>query len=57
MELDLVKGSKKYDREALFDLRAGLVMAIDPLLSGGNVLQSLLLDCNRMAMGELPTPS
>lgn len=57
MELDLVKGSKKYDRAALFDLRAGLVKAIDPLLSEGNVLQSLLLDCNRMAMGELPMPS
>jgi RNA polymerase sigma-70 factor, ECF subfamily len=57
MALDLVKGSQKYDREALFDLRAGLVKAIDPLLSGGAALQNLLLDCNRMAMGELPLPS
>lgn len=56
MKLDLVKGSKKYNREQLYVLRAQLVKAIDPLRSAGHVLQELLLDCNRMAMQEMPVP-
>lgn len=53
MELDLVKGSKKYDREELYYLRTALVKAIDPLRSQGADLQEILLKCNRMAMGEV----
>lgn len=54
MKLALVKGSKKFDREQLYDLRATLVKAIDPLRSKGADLQEVLLKCNRMAMGEVP---
>ncbi|MBY0424437.1 MAG: hypothetical protein K2Q22_02270 [Cytophagales bacterium] len=56
MQLDLVKGSKKYDREELYLMRASLVKAIDPLRSKGSELQEILLNCNRMAMGELAVP-
>ncbi|HOY18514.1 MAG TPA: RNA polymerase sigma factor [Haliscomenobacter sp.] len=49
---DLVKGSKKYNREELYFLRARLVKAIDPLRSEGAALQEILLHCNSLAMGE-----
>lgn len=56
MKLDLVKGSKKYNRKALYKMRTTLVKAIDPLRSEGSDLQEILLKCNSMAMGELPIP-
>lgn len=52
MKLDLVKGSKKYDREKLYFMRAELVKSINPLYSDGTILQEKLLECNRIAMGE-----
>jgi RNA polymerase sigma-70 factor (ECF subfamily) len=52
MRLDLVKGSAKYDRERLYEMRALLVSNIDPLQSTGHVLQEALLSCNSKAMGE-----
>lgn len=52
MKLDLVKGSKKYNREELYQMRATLVKAIDPLRSKGASLQDILLKCNRIAMDE-----
>ncbi|MCU0436000.1 MAG: RNA polymerase sigma factor [Bacteroidia bacterium] len=52
MKLDLVKGSKKYDRDELYHIRTALVKAIDPLRSKGADLQEILLKCNSMAMGE-----
>lgn len=52
MQLDLVKGSKKYNREELYFMRAQLIKAIDPLQSEGADLQEILLKCNTMAMGE-----
>lgn len=57
MQLDLVKGSERYDRDALYKLRAALVREIDPLRSPGAPLQAILLGCNRMAMGETPIDS
>ena len=39
MEIELVRGSKKYNREDLFTLRTTLIKQIDPLRSGGNELQ------------------
>lgn len=54
LKLDLVKGSKKFNREELMHLRATLVKAIDPLRSSGAELQEILLRCNRVAVGELP---
>jgi RNA polymerase sigma-70 factor (ECF subfamily) len=50
MKLDLVKGSKKYNREELYQMRATLVKAIDPLRSKGADLQEILLKCNSMVM-------
>ncbi len=55
MRLDLVKGSKKYDRDELYHLRATLIKAIDPLRSKGVDLQAILLRCNQLAMDELST--
>lgn len=57
MELDLVKGSKKFNREELFQLRTQLIKAIDPVRSNGTDLQEVLLKCNRMVMGEETIPS
>ena len=48
MKLDLVKGSKKFDREELFRMRVKLVKAIDPLRSEGTDLQNVLLKCNML---------
>ena len=50
LKLDLVKGSKKYDREELYTLRASLVSAIDPLRTDGHRLQEVLLRCNQLVM-------
>ncbi len=50
MKIDLVKGSKKFDREALYFMRINLVKAIDPLRSRGADLQDILMKCNSMAM-------
>ncbi len=52
MKVDLVKGSTKYDREQLYEMRALLVSSIDPLQSTGHVLQEALLACNSRAMGQ-----
>lgn len=57
MQLELVKASKKFNREELFDLRTRLVKAIDPLRTNGADLQEVLLKCNRMAMGEESIPA
>lgn len=54
--LDLVRGSKKFDREELFSIRARLVKAIDPMRGKGADLQDLLMKCDRMGMGEIPEP-
>ncbi len=53
MKLNLVKGSKKYNRQELYFMRTNLVKAIDPLRSNGADLQDILLKCNRMAMVEV----
>ena len=53
MKLKLVKASTKLDKKALFKMRVELIKAIDPLKSPGNELQEVLLNCNRMAMGEM----
>lgn len=53
MRVELYRKSNKYNRNELFKMRTGLVKAIDPLTSPGNELQEVLLNCNRMAMGEM----
>ncbi|MES2006160.1 MAG: RNA polymerase sigma factor [Bacteroidota bacterium] len=52
MKLDLVKGSKKYNREELFTLRTLLVKSIDPLHSSGTDLHESIMNCVRTAIGE-----
>jgi RNA polymerase sigma-70 factor (ECF subfamily) len=52
MKLELVKGSKKFNREELFTLRTKLVKAIDPLHSSGTDMQDIIMKCTRTAIGE-----
>lgn len=53
MKLDLVKASKKYNKEDLFDLRTQLVRNIDPLRTHGASLQDVIMKCTRQAIGEI----
>lgn len=52
MKLELVKASKKYNREQLFELRALLVKAIDPLHAAGTDFHEEIMRCLRTAIGE-----
>lgn len=52
MKIDMAKDSDKFDRNTLYHMRANLVKAIDPLRSPGADLQDVLMNCNRLAMGE-----
>ena len=52
MKLDLVKGSKKYNREQLFTLRTLLVKAIDPLHASGTDFHDAIMRCLKTAIGE-----
>ncbi len=53
MAVDLVKGSKRYNRDELYAMRATLVRSIDPLRAPGHELQDMLMRCNRLTMGEV----
>jgi RNA polymerase sigma-70 factor, ECF subfamily len=53
MQLELVKASKKFDRDQLYDLRTKLVRNIDPLCSKGADLQDAIMRCTRQAIGEI----
>ncbi|MBX2872270.1 MAG: sigma-70 family RNA polymerase sigma factor [Saprospiraceae bacterium] len=53
MKIRFVREAEQHDKQKLFDMRTQLIKALDPLRSDGNELQSTLLDCNRMAMGEM----
>lgn len=52
MQLDLVKEAAKQNKEELYQMRAKLVRAIDPLRSAGSELQEILLHCNTLAMAN-----
>jgi len=52
MKLELVKASKKYNREELFALRTVLVKAIAPLHASGTDLHESIMNCVRTAIGE-----
>ncbi|MEO7049226.1 MAG: sigma-70 family RNA polymerase sigma factor [Ferruginibacter sp.] len=52
MKLELVKASKKYNREQLFTLRTLLVKAIDPLHAVGTDFHEEIMKCLRTAIGE-----
>ena len=49
----MVREAKSEDKVTLFNMRTALIKAINPLKSAGSELQEVLLDCNRMAMGEI----
>lgn len=53
MKLDLVRGSKKFQREKLYTLRTELVKAIDLLHGAGPDLTEILFRCTRRAIGEI----
>ncbi|NIG56541.1 RNA polymerase sigma factor [Chitinophaga sp. Cy-1792] len=53
MKLELVKQSKKFNREELYELRTQLVKAIDPLRSSGADLQDIIMRCTRTAVGDV----
>jgi RNA polymerase sigma-70 factor (ECF subfamily) len=53
MKLELVKASKKHNREALFEMRTQLVKSIDPLRTPGAELQDVIMKCTRQAIGEV----
>jgi RNA polymerase sigma-70 factor (ECF subfamily) len=52
MKLELVKASKRFDRDQLFMLRASLVKAIDPLHAAGTDFHEEIMRCLRTAIGE-----
>lgn len=52
-KVKLVRQSSKYDREKLYDLRAKLVATVDPMNSDGADLQDILMQCDRLAIGEI----
>lgn len=53
MKLELVKASKKFNREQLFELRMLLVKAIDPLHAAGTDFHEEIMLCLRTAIGEI----
>jgi RNA polymerase sigma-70 factor, ECF subfamily len=53
MKLELVKASKKFNREELFELRTQLVKVIDPIRGKGADLQDIIMKCTRKAIGEI----
>jgi len=53
MKLELVKASKKYNREELFALRTMLVKAIDPLHASGADFHDAIMRCLKTAIGEV----
>jgi RNA polymerase sigma-70 factor (ECF subfamily) len=53
MKLNLVRGSKKFEREKLYTLRTELVKAIDLLHGEGSDLTEILFRLTRKAIGEI----
>lgn len=52
-QLELVQQAEHATQAHLLSVRTALVRAIDPLQHPGHALQDALLECNRMAMGEM----
>nr|WP_294947425.1 sigma-70 family RNA polymerase sigma factor [uncultured Mucilaginibacter sp.] len=52
MKLELVKASKKYNREQLFTLRTILIKHIDPLQASGTDFHEEIMNCLKTAIGE-----
>ena len=52
MKIKMVKEAGQHDKEMLFSMRTQLIKYINPLSSSGHELQEVLMECNRIAMGE-----
>ena len=52
LKIKMVKDARQKNKEELYKMRTALIKAINPLKSTGNELQEILLECNRLAMGE-----
>ncbi|HMV26166.1 MAG TPA: sigma-70 family RNA polymerase sigma factor [bacterium] len=50
---ELIRRANTPDREKLYELRAKLVSQIDPLRSEGSDLQDIIMQCTRIAIGEM----
>ncbi|MEL6191533.1 MAG: RNA polymerase sigma factor [Bacteroidota bacterium] len=57
MKIKMVKEAGQHDKEMLFSMRTQLIKYINPLSSSGHELQEVLMECNRIAMGESKTTS
>ena len=55
MKLELRQASEDQNKTKLFAMRTALVKNIHPLRTVGAPLQEVLMNCNRMAMGETST--
>lgn len=55
MKIKMVKSAEKESKEKLYELRAGLVAAIDPLNSKGADMQDITMQCTRLAINEIET--
>lgn len=55
MKIKLVKSANKESNEKLYQLRADLVAAIDPLNSKGADMQDIIMQCTRLAIDEIET--
>lgn len=55
MKIKMVKSAKKESKEKLYELRADLVAAIDPLNSKGADMQDIIMQCTRLAINEIET--
>lgn len=56
VSIKMVKEANQHNKEKLYQMRAAMIKHIDPLNSNGHELQEALMNCNRMAMGELEIP-
>ncbi len=55
MKIKMIKSSEKEPKEKLYQLRADLVAAIDPLNSKGADMQDIIMQCTRLAIDEIET--
>jgi RNA polymerase sigma-70 factor (ECF subfamily) len=53
LDIEMVREAGRSDAAGLYSLRAKLVSAIDPLRSEGAVLQDIIMQCTRQAIGEI----
>ncbi len=53
LEIDMVAAAGETSNKRLYELRAALVQAIDPLQSRGADLQDVIMQCTRASIGEI----